>query len=106
MGSDEFSPNQVFASNADIWILKGDSPWLMGLRPDLTAFMTEEEAQMGAPMGNMTMTIEYSKWAEAAPENGYEVPIKETWRQVDDLMQTIMEMCAAQMGGPETGWTR
>mgnify|MGYP001197409219 CR=1 FL=1 len=102
MGNDEFSsPNQVFASNADIWILKGESPWLVGLRPDLTAFMTEEEAQMGAPMGNMTMTIEYAKWAEAAPENGYEVPIKETWRQVDDLMQTIMEMSAQQMGGPE-----
>ena len=101
MGSDEFSPNQVFASNADIWILKGESPWLIGLRPDLKAFMTEEEAQMGAPMGNMTMTIEYSKWAKAAPENGYEVPIKETWRQVDDLMQTIMEMSAAQMGSPE-----
>lgn len=98
MGRDEFSPNQAFASNADIWILKGDSPWLVGLRPDLQAFMSEEEAEMGSPMGNMTMTLEFSKWANKAPENGYKVPIKETWRQVDDLMQTVMEMSAAQMG--------
>jgi peroxiredoxin len=101
MGSDMLSPDQVFASNADIWILKGDSPWLVGLRPDLKAFMSEAEAEMGSPMGNMTMTIEYSKWAATKPESGYKVPIKETWRQVDNLMDTVMEMGAAQMG--ETG---
>ncbi len=101
MGNADFTPNEVFASNADIWIQKGDSPWLIGLRPDLTAFMSEEEAEMGSPMGNMTMTIEFAKWANDAPENGFKLPIKETWRQVDDLMQTIMEMSAAQMGDLE-----
>ena len=101
MGSLDFTPDQAFASNADIWILKGDSPWLIGLRPDLAAFMSEDAAEMGAPMGNMTLTIEYSKWENAAPANGYKVPIKETWRQVDNLMDTVMEMSAGMTGAPE-----
>ena len=95
LGADSFSPDQVFASNAEIWIMKGESPWLIGLRPDLSPYAMEEDA--GSPMANMTMTIEYSKWSEAAPENGYKVPIKETWREVDDLIQTIMEMSGPAM---------
>ncbi|MEE2680741.1 MAG: redoxin domain-containing protein [Planctomycetota bacterium] len=83
-------PNPI--ANAEVWIAKGEKPWLLGISPQ---FPEETE---------MTIKLTFEKWEEGAPEQGYSLDIPDTWTRVDDLMEAVMAKAAEQMeelGGME-----
>ena len=78
------NPNPT--GNAILWIAKGDKPWLLGVEPQFPEGM------------DLSARLTYENWSEGPPSQGYVLTIPENWTKVDDLMQSVMDKAAEQMG--------
>ncbi|MCH2146049.1 MAG: redoxin domain-containing protein [Phycisphaerales bacterium] len=73
-------------ANLDIWIAKGDSPWLLGIKPDLEGMGDD------MMMGDMEMKIAFRDWKKADKDGAsFEFSPGEDWEKVDNLMEAVME---------------
>ena len=82
-------------ANVDIWISKGDKPWILGIRPDLS--------NMGGDpmMADMEMQITFKGWGKIeADASTFEFTGGEDWKKVDNLMEAAMTEAAAMQGAP------
>ena len=50
-------------ANVDLWIARGDKPWILGIRPDLSVM-----DDMDPMMAGMEMTIAFREWARKRSE--------------------------------------
>lgn len=80
----DMAPNPI--ANAEVWIAKGDMPWLLGVTPNFPGEM------------NLTVQITFENWEKGTPEKGYTLDIPDTWTRVDNLMEAVMAKAAEEMG--------
>ncbi|MBT5738299.1 MAG: redoxin domain-containing protein [Planctomycetes bacterium] len=72
-------------ANVDLWIAKGDKPWILGIRPD-NSMMANDPMMAG-----MEMTIAFQGWAQGKQDNAaFDFVPGEDWKKVDNLMEAAM----------------
>jgi peroxiredoxin len=81
-------------ANVDLWIAKGDKPWILGIRPDLSLMANDPM------MAGMEMTIAFQGWAQGKQDNAaFDFVPGEDWKKVDNLMEAAMGEATAMGGG-------
>ena len=79
-------------ANVDLWIARGDKPWILGIRPDLSVM-----DDMDPMMAGMEMTIAFRGWARGEQDQAaFDFVPGEDWKKVDNLMEAAMGAAASE----------